>query len=160
MNGKIILNLNTITQMKVNWMVFLLGFSFAISSCKKEVDSEFTAEFIYQNESNSNIEMTLMGEIVENEMLIEEKVKKYIISPNNNIKFEIVLPTNNKVTDMPSGILKQNNLLGDSVRINFDSGKTLMFYQDKVNSDSIYLETNYLYSQTGDYSVEFLFEFK
>jgi len=146
--------------MKVNWMLFLLGFSIAISSCKKEVDSEFTAEFIYHNESNGNIEMTLMGEIFENEMIIEEKVKKYIISPDNSIKFKIVLPTNSKITEMPTGILKQNNLLGDSVQINFDSGKTLMFYRDKVNSDSIYLELNYLYSRTGDYSVEFLFKFR
>lgn len=146
--------------MKVNWMLFLLGFSFAISSCKKEVDSEFAAEFIYHNESNGNIEMSIMGEIVENEMVIEEKVKKYIISPDNSIKFEIVLPTNSKITEMPMGILKQNNLLGDSVQISFDSGKALMFYQDKINSDSIYLESNYLYSHTGDYSVEFLFKFK
>lgn len=146
--------------MKVNWMLFLLGFSMSISSCKKLIDTEFTAEFIYQNESNSNVEMTLMGEIVENEMVIEEKIKKYIISPDDNIKLKIVLPTNSKVTEMPTGILKQNNLLGDSLQISFDSRNTLMYYQDKTNNDSIYLESNYLYSQTGDYSVEFLFKFK
>lgn len=141
-------------------MLFLLGFSFAISSCKKEVDSEFTAEFIYQNETNSNIEMTLMGEITENETVIKEKIKSYIIAPDDNIIFEIVLPTNSKITEMPTGILKQNNILGDSVRINFDSGQTLRFNQDKFGNDSIYLETNYQYSQTGDYSVEFLFKLK
>lgn len=146
--------------MKVSWMLFLLGFSFTIFSCKKVIDSEFTAEFIYQNESNGNIEMTLMGEIIEDEMALEEKEKKYSISSNNNIKFKIVLPTNSKVTEIPTGILKQNNLLGDSVKISFDSGKTLIFYQEKLDNDSIYLESNYSYSQTGDYSVEYLFKFK
>ncbi|MFW5879367.1 MAG: hypothetical protein ACOCUV_00940 [bacterium] len=141
-------------------MLFLLGFSMTISSCKKEVDSEFTAEFIYQNESNGDIEMTLMGEIVENEMVIQDNIKKYIISPDSNIKFEIVLPTNDKIIEKPTGILKQNNILGDSVQIKFGSGKTLMFYQDKIKNDSIYLESNYYYSQTGDYSVEYLFKFK
>ncbi|MFW5751990.1 MAG: hypothetical protein ACOCW8_01485 [bacterium] len=61
---------------------------------------------------------------------------------------------------MPTGILKQNNLLGDSVQINYDSGKTLQFHQDVDGRDSIYLESNYKYSQTGDYSVEYVFTFE
>lgn len=146
--------------MKINWMLFLLGFSIIISSCKKETDYEFIAEFIYQNESDSNIEMILMGEITENETLIDEKVKKYSISPNTDIKFIIALPTNTKITEMPTEILKQNNLLGDSVRINFESGETLVFYQDKASNDSIYLESNYSYSQKSDYDVEFIFKLK
>lgn len=146
--------------MKINWMLFLLGFSFTISSCKEKTDAEFTAEFIYQNESNGDIEMTLMGEIIENQSIIKEEIKSYIIAPDDNLIFEIVLPTNSKITEMPTGILKQNNILGDSVRINFDSGQTLRFIQDKTSNDSIYLESNYQYSQIGDYSVEYVFKLK
>ncbi|MFW5751991.1 MAG: hypothetical protein ACOCW8_01490 [bacterium] len=56
-------------------MLFLIGFGFAISGCKTEIDSEFTAEFIYQNQSNDDIEMILMGEILEGYLISESSEK-------------------------------------------------------------------------------------
>ncbi len=145
--------------MKISWMLFLIGFSCLMGACK-DVDKEYAARFIYHNESNGNVEMILMGEIQENTTVIAETIKKYSISPDSSIEFEFFLPTNSELTKMPEGILKQNNFLGDSVQINFESGKTMMFYRDRANNDSIYLESNYRYTQADHFSVEFLFKFK
>jgi len=148
-------------KVKITWMLFLIGFSFVFfSSCEDIIEREYTAEFIYQNQSNDDIEMILMGEILEGYLISESSEKKYLIEPNQSISFEIKPSTNSKITEMPTGILKQNNLLGDSVQINYDSGKTLRFHQNEVGRDSIYLESNYKYSQTGDYSVKYVFTFE
>lgn len=61
---------------------------------------------------------------------------------------------------MPTGILKQNNLLGDSVLITFDSEKVLKYYREPVSfdeDDEIYIEKSYTFEKTGDYSVKYTF---
>ncbi|URW80548.1 hypothetical protein [Xiashengella succiniciproducens] len=148
------------TLIKVNWIIFLIGFNLILNSCKKEVDSEFSAEFVYSNNSSGNIDFVLMGDILIEDKIINNTIKNFEISPNASISFNLNLPTNSKIKEMPTGILKQNNLLGDSVLITFDSEKVLKYYREPVSfdeDDEIYIEKSYTFEKTGDYSVKYTF---
>ena len=73
------------TLIKVNWIIFLIGFNLILNSCKKEVDSEFSAEFVYSNNSSGNIDFVLMGDILIEDKIINNTIKNFEISPNASI---------------------------------------------------------------------------
>ncbi|RXQ95853.1 hypothetical protein EO244_05970 [Ancylomarina salipaludis] len=149
--------------LKIKWLISFAVISsvFLSLSCETITEREFDIEFVYRNNSKSQLELVLMGIIQESETLStsEGSLKSILISPNDEIVIKGTFPTNNKNVERPIGILKQNNLLGDSIKIIFNSELLLIFKKDEAGKDGLYLESNYQYEKLDDLSFRYSYFF-
>jgi len=149
--------------LKVKWLISFVVISsvFLTLSCETNTDREFDVEFVYRNNSKSLLELVLMGRIQESETLStsEGSLKRILISPSDEIVIRGIFPTNSKNVESPTGMLKQNNLLGDSIKIIFNSELLLIFKKDEAGKDGLYLESNYQYEKLDDLSFRYSYFF-
>lgn len=145
--------------MKINWMPFLVVISL-LSSCKTKSEYGATVEYVYSNQTDYNIELIARGTIRDiKSSTVSDTTFEYNIKPHADINITFDFETNEKTLVEPSGIIKQNDLLGDSIQVIFNMDRSLVFRKNVLGSEQIYEESYYTYTEVNNLSYKYTFSF-
>lgn len=150
-------------QMKNNWIKFLAAISFiaTLLSCETTVDREFNVEYVFRNDSKYDISFRIMGTILDTKKseLLEDSEVIITLEPQQEHIIEAIFPTNDKDINRPEGMLNQNAILGDSVKVFFNSERYLLFIKEIEKANAIYQEEGYEYEKQEDLSFKYTYQF-
>ncbi len=151
--------------MKTKLILFLVVISSMVFfySCETIVDREFTVEYVYKNKTNKDVGLVLMGNIREfdNFSDFDGNLKTFSIVSDSEIMFETTFSTTEKKLIAPKGMLVQNNLLGDSLKVVCDElSSVIIYHKDKSIENNIFYEENYIYEELGSLSFRYTYVFK
>ncbi len=132
-------------------MIFLPVISSVVllASCKSMFDREFTVEVVFDNKTETEVQLISMGYVVnwEKSEGYSDTIIERTIPTNRNLILTIDLPTTEKKPEPPIGLslFMYNNCLGDSVMLCFNDNKYLKYYQNNKEANEIYNLDNYTF---------------
>ncbi len=137
--GKITLKNYTTMQRKITWMLFLIfGISALLSSCQKRIEPIRTVNYVYKNETASNLVIEVYDDGI--------KFKQFPISPNKEVETGIT----REEGPAPFLFYEPAMKYGDSVVIRFNDNRCISFSRN--SGVDIYGDKIFDYRKYDNYS--------
>jgi hypothetical protein len=155
---------NMTIKMKTNWIIsfhFISILAILNSGCAK-IDRTYSVEYRYINHTNNVLSMTFYGNILNTETAsVTNTVITHSLEPNDS--FSIILndmsTTEKKVADYPSGLIVDNQLLGDSLSVVYGN-ESIFYFPDIENKNQLYKEQYYKYERIDNRSFRYIYSFE